>query len=68
MTNERKNISEPTDWWAAFEKQAKSEGMSLSAWLGEAGKAKLPTKVAKKLSERPAAHRPKADDGGKDER
>ena len=59
MTNERKNISEPTDWWAAFEAQAEAEGMSLSEWLGESGKARLPAKVAKKLSKRPPAHRPK---------
>ncbi len=58
MTNERKNISEPSDWWNAFEAQAKAEGFSLSAWLGEAAKAKLPPKVAKKLTERPAANRP----------
>ena len=58
MTNERKNISEPADWWAAFESQAKAEGLSLSAWIGEAGKAKLPPKVAKNLTERPAANRP----------
>lgn len=59
MTNERKNITQPSDWWVAFEAQAKAEGMNLSAWLGKVAKAKLPANVAKKLSERPAAHRPK---------
>lgn len=59
MTNERKHITQPSDWWAAFEAQAKAEGASLSAWIGEAAKAKLLPKVAKRLSERPAAHRPK---------
>jgi hypothetical protein len=58
MTNERKNITQPSDWWAAFEEQAKAEGMTLAAWLGEAAKAKLPPKVAKKLTERPPANRP----------
>jgi len=58
MTNERKNITQPSDWWAAFEAQAKAEGMTLAAWLGEAAKAKLPPKVAKKLTERPPANRP----------
>lgn len=58
MTNERKNITQPSDWWAAFEEQAKSEGLTLAAWLGEAAKAKLPPKVAKKLTERPPANRP----------
>ena len=59
MTNERKNITQPSDWWAAFEAQANAEGMTLAAWLGEAAKAKLPPKVAKKLTERPPANRPK---------
>lgn len=58
MTNERKNITQPADWWAAFETQAKAEGLTLSAWIGEAAKAKLPVKVAKKLSQRPPANRP----------
>lgn len=59
MTNERKNITQPSDWWAAFEAHAKAEGLTLSAWLGEAAKAKLPPKLAKKLTERPPANRPK---------
>ena len=58
VTNERKNITQPSDWWAAFEEQAKAEGLTLAAWLGEAAKAKLPPKVAKKLTERPPANRP----------
>lgn len=58
MTNERKHITQPTDWWKAFEEAAKAEGMTLAAWLGEAAKKKLPPKVAKKLTERPPANRP----------
>lgn len=38
MTNERKNITQPSDWWAAFEEAAKAEGLTLAAWLGEAAK------------------------------
>ena len=56
--NERKHITQPTDWWVAFEEQAKAEGMTLAAWLGEAAKKQLPPKVAKKLTERPPANRP----------
>jgi hypothetical protein len=56
--NDRKHITQPVDWWEAFEEQAKAEGVSLSSWLGEAAKAKLPPKVAKKLTERPPANRP----------
>jgi hypothetical protein len=59
MTNERKHITQPSDWWEAFEAQANAEGMTLAAWLGEAAKKQLPPKVAKKLTERPPANRPK---------
>jgi hypothetical protein len=59
LANIRKNITQPADWWAAFQAQSEAEGMTLAAWLGEAAKAKLPPKVAKKLTERPPAHRPK---------
>lgn len=59
VTNERKNITQPPDWWAAFESAAKAEGMTLAEWIGEAAKAKLPKSAAKKLSERPPANRPK---------
>ena len=62
MTNERKHITQPSDWWEVFEEQAKAEGMNLSAWMGEAGKDRLPKKLAKKLSERPPANRPKKAD------
>jgi hypothetical protein len=59
MTNERKNITQPPDWWAAFESAAKAEGLTLAEWIGEAAKAKLPKAAAKKLTERPPANRPK---------
>ena len=58
MTNERKHITQPSDWWVAFEAQAKAEGLTLAAWLGEAAKKQLPRKVAKKLTERQPANRP----------
>jgi len=59
MTNERKHITQPDDWWAAFKAEADKDGTSLSEWLGAAGLEKLPKKVAKKLSKRPPANRPK---------
>ena len=58
MTNDRKHITQHTDWWAAFQALAEAEGSTLAAWLGEAAKAKLPPKVAKKLTDRPPANRP----------
>ena len=59
-----KRISQPDDWWEAFQTEADAAGMSLSAWMGDAcldsilrqgrrGDAKV-----NKLSERPLASRP----------
>ena len=59
MSNQRKNITQPSDWWAAYEAQAKKEGKSLSAWIGERCNEGLPKSVRKRLSERQPAHRPK---------
>lgn len=59
QSTERKNITQPADWWAAFVEQAKKEGMSLSEWLGEIGKEKLPKKTLAKLSQRPKEGRRK---------
>lgn len=59
MTNERKNITQPPDWWEAFESEAEKAGVSLSEWIGEACLSRLPNSVKKKLSERPPANRPK---------
>jgi hypothetical protein len=58
MTNERKNITQPPDWWQVFEDEAKKADVSLSEWIGEACLQRLPNKVRKKLSERPPANRP----------
>ena len=62
MSSERRNITQPADWWAAFEKQANAEGMTLSQWVGWACKAKLPRGIGihAGLSKRPAAHRPRS--------
>jgi hypothetical protein len=58
MKSERKNICQPTDWWEAFAANAQSEGLSMSEWLGNAGRAHMHTE-AETLSERPPANRPK---------
>jgi hypothetical protein len=58
MTNERKNITQPTDWWEAWKAAADAEGVSLSAWIGEQCNAALTKRAVKKLSERAPAHRP----------
>jgi hypothetical protein len=58
MTNERKNITQPADWWVAFEEAAASEGMTLSAWVGLQCSKGLPRMVRNELTERPPANRP----------
>ena len=57
--SERRNVSQPADWWAAFEAQAQQDEQTLSEWLGDCGLANLPRDERKRLSERPGAHRPK---------
>lgn len=58
MTNTRRNITQPADWWAAFDAAAQAGGTDLSAWLGEAGRRMLPRAERKKLSERVTRGRP----------
>lgn len=55
MTTERRNISQPSDWWTAFERTAQQDGLTLSEWIGECCRANVPDE----LSERPPANRPK---------
>jgi hypothetical protein len=60
MTNERKNVTQPADWWAVWQAEAdKHNGGNLSEFVGERVNATLPKQIAKNLSQRPAAHRPK---------
>jgi hypothetical protein len=60
ITNERKNITQPADWWAAWKTAADDEGKSLSAWIGEQCNAALKSKTQKQLSERGKRGRPTA--------
>jgi hypothetical protein len=48
-------ITLPPEWWKAFKRAAEEKGQSLSAWIGEAGKRKLPPEVRDAL---PAPVRP----------
>lgn len=63
MTNERKNITQPADWWVAWKAAADAEGVSLSAWIGKQCNAGLAKRTVKKLSERAPANRPKKESG-----
>lgn len=59
MTSERRNVTAPDDWWAAFEAAAKKDGKTVSEWLRDAGFDQLPANVRKKLTEAKGAGRPK---------
>lgn len=61
-TSERRNITQPADWWAAIEAAAKADGVTVSEWIGEACRKRLPVSVRRELSRRPGAHRPKKPD------
>lgn len=61
VDSQRKNISQPEDWWVAFEEEASKSDMTLSAWIGDCCWSFLPVKRRKKLSGRKPAHRPPLD-------
>jgi len=58
LASKPKLITQPAEWWAAFDAAAKREKLTLSEWLGNAGLAQLPDKIREKLPPRPAANRP----------
>lgn len=58
----RKNIMQPADWWREFERDAQRKGISLSEWLGEAGRKQLPADARKRLSARKSVGRPKGEE------
>ena len=65
-----KRITQPPDWWTAFQAEADFAGVSLSSWMGtaclmRATKTKPGRAEVAKLSDRPAAHRPKKNGGVK---
>ncbi len=62
MTNERKNITQPTDWWAAFEEEAKRRGLTLSEFIGLAASKMLAKDQKAKLSARVKPGRKKNED------
>ena len=59
MPTERKNITQPADWWLKFDSEARKAGMTLSEWVGQCCRKALSKTENKLLSERPPAHRPK---------
>lgn len=62
MTNERKNITQPADWWAAFEAEAAKRGMPLSEFMGLAAAKMLAKEQRKGLTQRIKPGRKKNED------
>lgn len=63
MTSERKNISQPADWWAAWEAEAKKANQHLSEWIADKCNAALTKRQQSKLSERRGRGQPKKNPG-----
>lgn len=57
----RKNITQPEDWWQAFEYEASRCGLTLSEWVGECCMAYLKQATQSRLSERTGRGKPKSD-------
>ncbi len=55
MTNERKNNTQPSDWWAAFEEQAKAEGLTLAAWYRRSRQSEAAAEGGKEADGTPAS-------------
>jgi len=60
MINQRKNITQPADWWAVFEAEAARQGMPLSQWIGIAAVNMLTEERRKTLSQRAKPGRKKS--------
>ena len=60
ISSERRNLTQPGDWWQAYSRAATADGLTLSAWVGLQCLAGIADADRAGLSERPGAHRPKA--------
>ena len=56
---DRRNITQPPDWWAAFEREADQAGLNMSEWIGDVCWRALPERVQRQLSFRKRVGRPK---------
>lgn len=59
MANERRNMTQPTDWWDAWGEAARAAGLDLSAWIGRQCNKALPKEIRDNLSERATRGRPR---------
>jgi hypothetical protein len=61
VASERRNLTQPADWWQAFEQAANGQGVPLSVWVGRQCLLSLPTQIRHRLSDRPHVGRPRED-------
>lgn len=61
MRTERKNITQPEDWWREFERAATKAGKPLAEWIGDAAMTAIPPDRRQKLSERVRRGKPKTE-------
>lgn len=54
-----RKLTQPADWWAAFEAAAAKDGLSLSEWVGRCCAAGLPESVRRRLPDRRTRGRPR---------
>ena len=59
IKSERRNITQPSDWFRSFDDAAKESGVNLSEWMGKHCKKALPEDVSEDLSKRVVAGRPR---------
>ena len=59
MNSIRYTMTQPKDWLEAAKLEADKRGWTLSQWIGYAMLKQIPRDERHKLSERPAANRPK---------
>jgi hypothetical protein len=62
QTATRRTMTQPDDWWEAFEKEAARTGHTLSEWVGNCCRRQLRRSISDRLSERRPAHRPPAEE------
>ncbi len=55
----RRGITQPADWWHAFDAAAAKAKLPLSEWVGRACIKQIPKAAAKQLSQRTRPGRPK---------
>jgi hypothetical protein len=62
--HEPRLITAAPEWWKAFERAATAKGLTLSAWLVDSGRRRLPPEVRDALPAPTRRGRPRKDQAG----